>query len=204
MNQPLSQEEILKSQILQTAQQLYQRHGIKKVTMDDVAKAVGKTRSALYYYFKNRDELFEAVMISQVEEIKNDLEAVMNKEKTFESKIKAFCFAKVKGFENTRSFIAAVEARMDNEERSKYADIMNEVHQRMMQAETVLLKKTIQKAVDLKEISKPDPGMLDTLLFMLISSIRGIRRESAIETFKNQWEAGATMLADLFVGKIKN
>ncbi|WP_345990272.1 helix-turn-helix domain-containing protein [Chryseobacterium sp. Chry.R1] len=57
MSQPLSQEEILKSQILQTAQDLYQRYGIKKVTMDDVAKAVGKTRSALYYYFKNRDEL---------------------------------------------------------------------------------------------------------------------------------------------------
>ncbi|MBK1895140.1 TetR/AcrR family transcriptional regulator [Chryseobacterium paridis] len=203
MSQPLSQEEILKSQILQTAQELYQRYGIKKVTMDDVAKAVGKTRSALYYYFKNRDELFEAVMISLVDEVKNELEEIIYKEKKLESRIQAFCFAKVKGFNKTRNFISAIEARMDSEERSKYSDIIWQIHQRMMQSETTLLKRVIHESAETGEILKPDPKVIDTLLFVLLSSIRGIRRESVSENYKGQWEEGANMLAKMIVEKIR-
>jgi len=203
MSQPLSQEEILKSQILQTAQDLYQRYGIKKVTMDDVAKAVGKTRSALYYYFKNRDELFEAVMISLVDEVKDELEKMIYKEETLESRIQAFCFAKVKGFKKTRNFITAIEARMDSEERSKYSDIIWEIHQRMMRSETTLLKKVIRDAVTAGEINEPDSKALDVLLFVLLSSIRGIRRESVSENYKDQWEDGAEMFAQMIVEKIK-
>lgn len=203
MSQPLSQEEILKSQILQTAQELYQRHGIKKVTMDDVAKAVGKTRSALYYYYKNRDELFEAVMISLVDEVKDELEKIIYKEKTLESRVQVFCFAKVKGFKKTRNFITAIEARMDNEERSKYSDIIWEIHQRMMRSETTLLKKVIREAVAAEEINEQDPKTVDTLLFVLLSSIRGIRRESGSENYKDQWEEGAEMFASMVVEKLR-
>lgn len=203
MSQPLSQEEILKSQILQTAQELYQRYGIKKVTMDDVAKAVGKTRSALYYYFKNRDELFEAVMISLVDEVKGELEKMIYKEKTLDSRVQTFCLAKVKGFKKTRNFITAIEARMDNEERSKYSDIIWEIHQRMMRSETALLKKVIQEAATAGEIKEPNSEIVDTLLFVLLSSIRGIRRESVSEIYKDQWEEGAKMLARMIVEKIK-
>ncbi|HEY9256997.1 TetR/AcrR family transcriptional regulator [Chitinophaga sp.] len=190
----LSQEELLRSQILQTAQQLYQRHGIRKVTMDDVAKAIGKTRSALYYYYKNRDELFEAVMFSLIEDVKNETEAVMSREKGLQAKIYAFCFAKVKGFKKTKSFIAAIESGLDKEELSKYADMMWKVHQGMMQAETDLLKQVIGQSVAMKEIRKPDAASLDTLIFVLLSSIRGIRRESAIEGYTNLWQSGVSML----------
>lgn len=198
----LSQEELLRSQILQTAQQLYQHHGIKKVTMDDVAKAVGKTRSALYYYFKNRDELFEAVMFSLVEEVKNDLESVMNREKELESKIHAFCFAKVKGVKKTRNFIAAIESGLDKDDLSKFSGVMWKVHQKMMQAETALLKSVIQHSVAIREIPEPAADSLDTLLFVLLSSIRGIRRESAIEGYTNQWKNGVTMLTKFIVREL--
>ena len=190
----LSQEELLRSQILQTAQQLYERHGIKKVTMDDVAKAIGKTRSSLYYYYKNRDELFEAVMFALVEEVKSEMEGVMNREKGLEAKIHAFCVAKVKGFKKTRNFITAIESGLDKEELSKYSAIMWKVHQGMMQAETDLLKKVIGQSVAAREIRKPDAASLDTLIFVLLSSIRGIRRESAIEGYTTLWQSGITML----------
>lgn len=198
----LSQEELLRSQILQTAQQLYQHHGIKKVTMDDVAKAVGKTRSALYYYFKNRDELFEAVMFSLVEEVKNDLEGVMNRENGLESKIHAFCFAKVKGVKKTRNFITAIESGLDKDDLSKFSGVMWKVHQKMMQAETALLKHVIQHSVAIREIPEPTADSLDTLLFVLLSSIRGIRRESAIEGYTNQWKNGVTMLTKFVVREL--
>lgn len=199
----LAQDDLLISQVLQTAQQLYQRHGIKKVTMDDLAKAVGKTRSALYYYFKNRDELLEAVLLSLVQDVKTELENIMNLEKDLESKIIAFCMAKIRGSEKSKNFISSIESGMDSDERSKYSDIMWSVHQKMMQAETVLLKKVIQHAVDTQEIPVQTDKDIEALLFVLLSGIRGIRRELAIEIYADHSERGATLLANLITKELK-
>ena len=199
----LSQDELLINQILQAAQQLYQRYGTKKVTMDDVAKAIGKTRSALYYYFKNRDELFEAVMLSLVQEVKDELETVIAPEKDLEGKILAFCRAKIQGSEKTKSFIAAIESGMDNDERSRYANIMWLVHQKMMHVETVLLKKVIQQAIDKQEIPEQDSSNIEVILLVLLSGIRGIRREITIDIYVSHWERGVIMLTKMVTKELK-
>ncbi|WP_316740735.1 TetR/AcrR family transcriptional regulator [Pedobacter antarcticus] len=199
----LSQDDLLRSQILQTAQQLYQRHGIRKVTMDDLAKAVGKTRSALYYYFKNRDELLEAVLLSLVQDVKTELENIMSLKNDLESKIASFCTAKIRGSEKSKNFISSIESGMDSDERSKYSDIMWNVHQKMMQAETILLKKVIQQAVDKKEIPAQNGKDLEALLFVLLSGIRGIRREITIDIYAEQSEKGAAILANLVTKELK-
>jgi hypothetical protein len=91
---------------------------------------------------------------------------------------------------------------MDNEERSKYSSIIWDIHQRMMRSETVLLKKVIGESVEAGEIPESDLKTIDTLLFVLLSSIRGIRRESVSEIYKDQWVDGAKMLAKMVVEKI--
>ncbi len=45
-----TKEDLLQKQIIKAAQHLYQTHGVSKVTMDDVAREIGKSRSSLYYY----------------------------------------------------------------------------------------------------------------------------------------------------------
>jgi len=38
-------------QILQEAKLLFSHYGINKTSMEDIAKAINKTKSALYYYY---------------------------------------------------------------------------------------------------------------------------------------------------------
>ena len=45
-------DDMMQKQILAASQKLFQQFGYPKVNMDDVAKAVGKGRSSLYYYYK--------------------------------------------------------------------------------------------------------------------------------------------------------
>ena len=90
------QEDILPEQILQAAMQLYQKHGLKKVTMDDVSKVIGKSRSSIYYYYKSKDEIFEAVLEMLVADVINEISTAVDKVSTLEEKIRAFCLSKVK------------------------------------------------------------------------------------------------------------
>lgn len=47
-----------KDQILDAAKLLFNRQGYAKTSVDDISQAVGMRKSSLYYYFKNKEDLF--------------------------------------------------------------------------------------------------------------------------------------------------
>src|ERR1700743_2283885 len=97
-------EDIIQEQILQAAKRLFQVHGLHKVTMDDVAKAIGKGRSSLYYYYKSKDEIFDAVMHIEIQDMLNSIAHAVNRVPTVEQKLKAFCMAKLSEIRQKKAF----------------------------------------------------------------------------------------------------
>jgi len=68
-----------KEQILRTATDIFSRFGIKKSTMDEIAQKIRMGKSTLYHYFKNKEEIFLAVVKKEEETLKKRLtEAVQN------------------------------------------------------------------------------------------------------------------------------
>ncbi len=55
-------DEPSRAAILQAGKRVFQRWGPGKTTMEDIAREAGKGKSTLYYYYKNRDEIFTAVI----------------------------------------------------------------------------------------------------------------------------------------------
>lgn len=62
-----------KHQLILAAGQIFYQYGFKKTTMDDIAFAAGKGKSSLYYYFKNKEEVFEAVVDYEAELLKDEI-----------------------------------------------------------------------------------------------------------------------------------
>lgn len=50
-----------KERILQKAHELFNRYGIRSVSMDEIAAQVGMSKKTLYQYFADKDELVSAV-----------------------------------------------------------------------------------------------------------------------------------------------
>ena len=46
--------------MLETALTVFTRHGFRKTSIEDIAKAAGISRQGIYFHFKNKDELFRA------------------------------------------------------------------------------------------------------------------------------------------------
>jgi AcrR family transcriptional regulator len=46
--------------VLETALTVFTRHGFRKTSIEDIAKAAGISRQGIYFHFKNKDELFRA------------------------------------------------------------------------------------------------------------------------------------------------
>jgi len=56
----------IRDEILTGARELFERFGFKKTTMEDIARQIGKSKSALYYYYKTKEEIFEAVVLNEI------------------------------------------------------------------------------------------------------------------------------------------
>jgi AcrR family transcriptional regulator len=91
----LKDEKIVQS-ILEAARILFSRYGLKKTTMDDVGKAVGKGKSTLYYYFPGKTELFEAVVLDELKNLIRNIRLAINAETTSTGKLKAFLLTRLK------------------------------------------------------------------------------------------------------------
>ena len=47
-----------REQILEAAKALFSRQGYAKTSVDDISNAIGMRKSSLYYYFKNKEDIF--------------------------------------------------------------------------------------------------------------------------------------------------
>ncbi len=82
----LSKDDIVRDAILQAAERIFQKWGINKTTMEDIASEARKGKSTLYYYYESKEEIFDAVVMIEFEKIlakarESTIEAASAKEK---------------------------------------------------------------------------------------------------------------------------
>ncbi len=51
-----------RNRILDTAEMVFQEHGVSRTSLQDIAAAAGVTRGAIYWHFRDKAELFNAMM----------------------------------------------------------------------------------------------------------------------------------------------
>lgn len=74
VNEPETARQIA---ILEAATGVFRRYGFKKTAMDDIARAVGISRQALYLHFRNKEVLFQATVKHTIEAMCDTARAVL-------------------------------------------------------------------------------------------------------------------------------
>jgi AcrR family transcriptional regulator len=189
----------IQEQILQAAKQLFAVHGFARVTMDDVAKAVGKGRSSLYYYYKNRDEILDAVVHMEINETLSAVEKAVDRAGTAEAKFAAYCKAKLRIAKEKGSFLNVLEAGMDAEALTHFNKTKVGLRELIMKRESVLLTRIVQEGIKHRELAPIEKSKMDNLIFVLLSSVLGLKRTMHIERHTRDIEALAAQFTNLIM-----
>lgn len=129
-----------KQQIIHAAGVIFERYGFKKTTMDDIAFAAGKGKSSLYYYFKNKEEVFEAVVAHEAENLVNEINTAIRNSSSAVDKLRSYMGVRMKRFVKrgnlatalndnflaTFSFIEKIRNNYRDFEINLIAEIINE------------------------------------------------------------------------------
>lgn len=68
-----------KAKLVDVARQLFAKKGVEETTMNDIAAACGKGRRTLYTYFKSKEEIYLAVVKSELEMLSEKMEQAAEK-----------------------------------------------------------------------------------------------------------------------------
>jgi len=126
--------------IVEDARKLFARYSFKKTTMEDIAKASGRAKSSIYYYFKSKEEIFKAVANQEMEKWMAEIKKAIAGESSPDKKICAYIkmrssavyeisafylFIAEEYFENY-TFIDKLRSEFDKEETAIIAGVLNE------------------------------------------------------------------------------
>ncbi|MBU1700856.1 MAG: TetR/AcrR family transcriptional regulator [Candidatus Eisenbacteria bacterium] len=83
-----------KKQILEAAQSLFARFGLKKVTTDDIARKASVSKATVYKYYSNKDEILADVVQLETEFLLLKIRNAVELETTALKKLRAYLLTK--------------------------------------------------------------------------------------------------------------
>ena len=96
MNESLSKER--EEQIILAARRVFARYGFSKTTMEDISSEVEMGKASLYYYFSNKENLFQAAIKHEQDEFIKKADTIFQKHTSAEEKLKIYVDERLKFF----------------------------------------------------------------------------------------------------------
>lgn len=76
--------------IVNVATEVFAKHGYKKATLELIGQSMGKVKSFVYYYFKNKEEIFEAVVDEEVARMKSEFDEILTSSSSASKKLEEY------------------------------------------------------------------------------------------------------------------
>lgn len=168
----IPKNEIIKSQIVEASKSVFRRYGYRKVSMEDIAKACGKGRSTIYYYFKNKQEVLEEVALQEYMSITEPAAKQVIKEKSISENLFQYNQVKLKSL-----------VRKTEEYDHLFTDIKEdpEFLQRMLHRvrhnEIQLIKTCLEWAMEKEEIAPVSRDDLEFLAMAIVTAAGSLEKE---------------------------
>jgi len=101
-------KEKFRERIVLSASKIFSRYGFKKTTMEEIANALNKGKSSIYYYFKSKEEIFEAVVDHEAQVLRNELSKVIKSSDDPERILRRYVKIRMNLFEKLSNYYNAI------------------------------------------------------------------------------------------------
>jgi AcrR family transcriptional regulator len=155
--------------------------------MDEIAREAGVAKGTLYLYFKNKTEIYKAVLDHDMRELKESTIERLDAATGLKNKIRAFMLARLERARVNREFFRIMDSdsRSLSYTRSQYRDWLREP--------VLQLAAALEMAAAKGEIRRLDP---EKTAWMIVDMTRGTIQRSLLASTDAQPARDAEFLLD--------
>ncbi|NPA67623.1 MAG: TetR/AcrR family transcriptional regulator [Chlorobi bacterium] len=97
-----------RNRIIESARDVFKKYGFKKAAVSDIAAAAGKAKSSVYYYFKSKDKIYNAVIFSEAKKYRYRVSEAVKKINNPELQLKEYILIRLQTDKMYSNFYEAV------------------------------------------------------------------------------------------------
>ncbi|MGX1265026.1 AcrR family transcriptional regulator [Rossellomorea marisflavi] len=151
-----------KKQIVDAATKSFSLFGYKATTMDQVAKLANVGKGTIYTFFSNKEELFDEIAFSLMDEMKDRAEKAISPTVTFSENVHNALFSMLEYRKEHKLTI-----KLYQEAREMGTPAVSDALQKLEQMVVEFLSERISRAIESKAIKPCNPEMTAFVMLKL-------------------------------------
>ena len=180
--------------IILAAQKRFAQHGYSKVTMEEIAADICTSKSALYYHFKDKDEIFSEVLLLEQREFFKQAESLLKQGGTAQKRLKDYFALRLElilRLQNLETMNSSTPREIRPSLRSLFSDFSKK--------DRAIIAQLLALGAD-KEFSRDH---LDEIADLIAHILQGLRlRQRSMEIPSEKFSAEIMLLADVVLNGV--
>ena len=155
-----------RDKFIEVARQLFARKGVENTTMNDIASASDKGRRTIYTYFKNKRDIYNAVVESESDKLLVNLRLIVAKQASAEEKLREYVDVR---FETMREIVS----RNGSLRAGFFRDVrkVDRARKHISKKEIALLREILEEGVKAGEFEIKD---MENAAIIITHTIQGL------------------------------
>lgn len=163
---------VVRESIIDAARYIIGRYGLRNTTMDAIARGTRKRKSSVYYYFKNKEEIFTAVVAKEVDGVKKELINALASEGDPKEKLMVYVLTRMRIVNRLGKFYSTFQ-----DDYYGSFDFVQRIREEYDRYETRIIRDILQEGVSKGVFTVANPGMAASAILV------------ALKGFEYQWAA---------------
>ncbi len=188
-----------RKEVIKVARDIFRKYGYTRTTMEDIAKALNKGKSTLYYYFRSKEDIFAALIEEEGNKIQNGLLQVINRKGDTRTLLRSYILKRM-DYSNK-------VARYYDDVKDEYLNVyhvIDKYRKRFDEFEIMALKNILLRGIQSGEV-RISIDELDAVAYGLASAIKGLEIPFFIESKYAYFKERINILLEiLFCGILKD
>ncbi len=156
----------VKDKIVKVARETFKQFGFRKTTMDEIAYAARKGKSSLYYYFKSKEEVFNAVVELEGNMLKKQIKDAIAGVEDPREKLKKYIITRMLGFKQMINFYVAIK-----DDYLSNLDFIEKTRKKFDQDEMEIVRAILQNGIETKVFKSMDLTLTSRTLVIIMKGL---------------------------------
>ena len=156
----------IRDQIVEASRQIFSRFGFRKTTMEEIAQAVKKGKSSIYYYFQSKEDIYKAVIEKEATLIRDELTDAISNAANPADKLKAYVGTRMRTFQAMVNFYEAIK-----NEYLTHLDFINKVREKYDREEIQMVESVLKDGIIRNEFTLNDTELA---AIAIVTAMKGL------------------------------
>ena len=192
-----------KSHILDTARALLLEKGMNATSINQIAKRSELSIGAIYFYFKDKEELFAALQVEGLELLHQAISQAVNKKSMPEKKIHSIALAYLRFSEEHKNYFDIINYFLTSPETIFPPKLKNEIDERG-NASIATLTEAIREGIDCGLFKAVDPRRQAIILWSAFNGMIQLKKLQKTILANDEYQSLYMEIVDRFLNGLRS